>query len=440
MKCGQVGDATREVVIMEAPIFIGELEITEPINGIVFPVRKDGPAYQGARLLVRMQHLPLGYVFLSSDTLDASAISRKVWLELGRTINSVRSRAGLLSLDTLSTDGIPVEESLTDDAEDCPFVTVVLCTRNRPRSVMVTLRGLASMQYGSFEIVVVDNAPSSDATRDAILQEFSDDPRIRYVRELRRGTSCARNRGIKEARADIIAFTDDDVKVDPWWLDGIMNGFRAAPDAACVTGLIATAEIENAAQLFFDLRAGWANVREGRIFDLTDNRGESPLYPYAAGGLGAGANCAVSRKVLDELGGFDEALGPGTPSGGGEDLDIFIRVILSGNLLVHEPSAIVSHYHRSDLSELKKQMRTYGSGTTAAIAAILMKDVRARREVPAKVLGGIIHVLALRKRVNNNDTLPSGLMAREMWGMLTGPWLYLKGRYKLRRLSDRSMP
>jgi GT2 family glycosyltransferase len=425
---------------MEAPIFIGELEITEPINDVTLPVRKEGLAYQGARLLVRMQHLPLGYVFLSPGTLDSSAISRKVWLELGKAMNSVRSRAGLPAVDTLPVAGIPVEESLTDDAADCPFVTVVLCTRNRPRSVMVTLRGLASMHYASYEVVVVDNAPSSDATREAILREFGDDPRIRYVCEPRRGTSCARNRGIKEARADIIAFTDDDVKVDPWWLHGIMKGFRAAPDVACVTGLIATAEIENAAQLFFDLRAGWSNIREPRIFDLTDNRGDSPLYPYAAGGLGAGANCAIARKVLDELGGFDEALGPGTPSGGGEDLDMFIRVILSGNLLVHEPSAIVSHYHRSDLSELEKQMRSYGSGTTASVTAVLFKSTRARREVPSKVLGGFIHALGLRKRVSNNDTLPAGLMAREMRGMLTGPWLYLKGRSKLRREGCRSIP
>ncbi len=421
---------------MEAPIFIGELEVTEPIGDVTFPDRAGGPAYQGARLLVRMQHLPLGYIFLPPDTLDQGTISHKVWLELGAAINSVRSRTGLPTIDALPAGGIPVEESLADDAADCPFVTVVLCTRNRPRSVMVTLRGLASMQYGSFEIVVVDNAPSSDTTREAILKEFGDDPRIRYVRELRRGTSCARNRGIREARADIIAFTDDDVKVDSWWLNGIVRGFRAAPDVACVTGLIATAEIENVAQLFFDLRAGWADVREPRIFDLGDNRGESALYPYAAGGLGAGANCALSRKVLDELGGFDEALGGGTPSGGGEDLDVFIRVILSGNLLVHEPSAIVSHYHRSDLGELKEQMRTYGSGTTAAITAVLLKSARARREVPARVLGGFIHALGLRKRVSNNDTLPSGVMAGEMLGMMTGPWLYFKGRYTLRDSTD----
>jgi GT2 family glycosyltransferase len=423
---------------VEAPIFISELELTGPITGIVLPTRKDRPAYTGVQLLVRVQSLPVGYVFLPADALDPAAISRQIWLKLASEINLLRSRAGLVALDALSVDGIQVEEALVDDDADYPLVSVVLCTRNRPDSVLVTLRGLVAMRYRSFEIVVVDNAPSSDATKEVVLREFGSDPRIRYVREPQPGLSCARNRGVREATADIIAFTDDDVKVDPWWLNGIMRGFRAVSDVACVTGLVATAEIENSVQLFFDLRAAWGNIRGQRIFDLTENRDKSPLYPYAAGGFGAGANFAVSQKVLAELGGFDEALGAGTPSGGGEDLDMFIRVILNGHRLVHEPSAIVSHYHRSELSELEKQMKAYGSGCTAAITAILLKNARARREVPSKVVGGVLHVFTLRDRVSDNSTLPSGLMIRDVTGMLVGPWLYLKGRHKVRRLRQAS--
>lgn len=418
---------------MEAPIFIGELELTKPITAISLPERQAGLPYTGVRLLIRMQSLPVGYVFMPSATLDPAAISRQIWLELATDINKLRSHAGLSPLDALPIDGVQVEESLADDGADGPLVSVVLCTRNRPDSVVVTLRGLVAMRYPSFEIIVVDNAPSSDATREAVLSEFGADPRIRYVRELRPGLSCARNRGVREAAADIIAFTDDDVKVDQWWLDGIMRGFGAVPDVGCVTGLVATAEIENAVQLFFDLRAAWGNVRGRKVFDLTENRDDSPLYPYAAGGFGAGANFAVSRKILDLLGGFDEALGAGTPSGGGEDLDIFIRVILNGYRLVHEPSAIVSHYHRSELSELERQMKAYGSGLTAAITAIVLKEPRARREVPSRVLSGVLHVFTLRDRVSNNATLPSGLMTRDVLGMLNGPRLYFKGRYSLRR-------
>jgi len=284
------------------------------------------------------------------------------------------------------------------------------------------------LRYRSFEIVVVDNAPRTDATEHAVREAFGDDPRVRYVREPRPGLSRARNRGVAEASADVVAFTDDDVRVDSRWLSGIARGFSAAPDVACVTGLIATAQLENAAQLYFHLREGWGTECERRIFDLGRNRDESPLYPYSPGIFGAGANFAMSRTVLKELGGFDEALGAGAPCGGGEDLDIFMRVILAGHRIVYEPAAIVSHFHRTDLAELARQMKAYGSGLTAALTAIVVKDRRARFEIPLRAARGVLRIFTLNDRVKDNPTLPSGLMRRELTGMLYGPWLYLKGR------------
>jgi glycosyltransferase involved in cell wall biosynthesis len=308
---------------------------------------------------------------------------------------------------------------------------VVVCTRNRPESVLVTLRSLLAMRYRPFEVVLVDNAPSSDATRNAVLAAYGEDSRVRYVRESRPGLSCARNRGLAEAAADIVAFTDDDVTVDPWWLDGIVRGFRAVPAVACVTGMIATAQLENSAQLYFHLREEWGAVCERRIFDLTEHRDDSALYPYSAGIFGAGANFAVSRTIMKEIGGFDEALGAGTVSGGGEDLEVFMRIILSGNRIVYEPGAIVSHYHRTDLAELTRQMRAYGTGNTAALTAIMFRVPRARRELPLRILHGVARIFTLNDRVKDNPTLPPGLMGREIRGLLAGPRLYLKARRRI---------
>src|SRR5262249_16299071 len=153
----------------------------------------------------------------------------------------------------------------------------------------------------------------------------------------------------------------------------------------CVTGLIATAQLDNAIQLYFHLRAGWGENCQQRIFDLAENRDDSPLYPYAVGSLGAGANFAISRIAVKDIGNFNEALGAGTPAGGGEDLNMFMRVILGGHRLVYEPSALVWHVHRAELASLAKQIRAYGTGCTAAMTAIVLADPRARRELPAKV-------------------------------------------------------
>jgi GT2 family glycosyltransferase len=422
--------------LLEAPIFIGELEITQAIRAIDLPERSDGRAYTGVQLLVRARRVPVGYAMIEPAALDPAAIARQVWSQLSTAINAQLASHGQAALDCLPVGGIPNGRDSADGAEDAapddhPLVSVVVCTRDRPDSVVSALGELTGMRYPSFEIVVVDNAPTSSATRDAILARFSGDPRVRYVCEPRPGLSRARNRGVAEASAEIVAFTDDDVRVDPWWLNGIVEGFGASPGAACVTGLIATAQLENSAQLYFHLREGWGTACERRVFDLAGNRDSSPLYPYSPGIFGAGANFAMTRTALKELGGFDEALGAGTISGGGEDLDMFMRVILAGHRLVYEPSAIVWHFHRTDLADLTRQMRAYGTGCTAALTAIVVKRPRSRLELPPRIGRGVLRLFTLSERVADNPTLPPGLMRREIGGLLAGPWLYLKARRTL---------
>ena len=239
---------------MKAPIFIGSVELTEPVTGLELPVRADGAAYTQVRLLVRMQAIPVGYALLRPEALDAGSAASQVWAQLGPAVNARRAARGLAPLGALPVQGIERDVSLVPELTEYPLVSVVMCTRDRPAGALVTLRGLAALRYEPFEIVVVDNAPNSDATQMAVRAEFGADPRVRYITEPRPGLSYARNRGVTASAGQIVAFTDDDVRVDPYWLDGIVRGFQQDADVACVTGLIPTAEIDNAVQLYFDQR------------------------------------------------------------------------------------------------------------------------------------------------------------------------------------------
>jgi GT2 family glycosyltransferase len=425
---------------MQAPILVSQLELTTPIAEVHLPARAEGPAYTGVHLLVRVQRTPVGYVFLPADRLAAVSVAADVWQELGSAINQRRAHVGLPPLTGIPATGIPAETVLDAETAELPMVSVAVCTRDRPESVVQTVRTLAALDYPSYEILVIDNAPSSDATMLAVRENFGTDQRVRYVREGRPGTSFARNRALAEAAADIVAYADDDVSVDRWWLQGVARGFRSAPDVAGVTGMIATAEIENEAQLYFHLRQQWGGSCERRVFDLVDNRDDSPIYPYSAGIFGAGANFSVSRTALKEIGGFNEALGGGVPAAGGEDLNLFMRIILSGHRLVYEPTAIVHHRHRSSLAALTRQMRGYGSGATASLFALALANGRARRELPVKVVQGVVRILRLRNPSNDvaaNPGLPPGLLKREVTGYALGPWLYLKGVRRNRRLAER---
>jgi len=418
---------------MKPPIRIGELELNDPIEDIELPDGPGGIPYTEVRLLVRLDRFPVGHAHLTPGALDAATVRAEVWRQLGPAINEQLAQAGRPTLAALPPVGVPTPAATAADEADEPPVSVVLCTRDRPDKALTAVRGLMALRYPRFEVVVVDNAPTTDATRDAVLGEFGADPRLRYVREPRPGLSCARNRGVAESTAEIIAFTDDDVRPDQWWLHGVVRGFGRIDDVACVTGLIPSAALDNALQLYFDQREAWDAFCETQIYDLTEHRDDSPLYPYSAGIFGAGANFAMTRSALKELDGFDEALGAGTPSGGGEDLDIFLRTVLAGHRLVHEPSAIVWHEHRASLDGLSKQMRSYGSGFTASLTSLLLRSGKARRELPAKILRGGSRVASIGERTNDNPVLPTGMIRREYLGMAIGPLLYLRGRFRRRR-------
>src|SRR5580704_1493640 len=103
-------------------------------------------------------------------------------------------------------------------------ITVILCTHNRCRSLAKALESVAASQLSTstdWEVLVVDNN-SSDQTREAVETYCRRYPvRFRYVFEPQPGKSYALNSGIREALGEILAFMDDDVTVEPTWLQNL---------------------------------------------------------------------------------------------------------------------------------------------------------------------------------------------------------------------------
>src|SRR5205823_7839240 len=141
---------------------------------------------------------------------------------------------------------------------------------------------------------------------------------VHYVREDHPGLSFARNRGIQEAQGEIIAITDDDVVVDTYWLLELVRGFQISKKVVCVTGLVLPMELETPAQVWFEQFGGYSKGFQRRLFDLHQHHPGTPLFPYAAGRLGTGANIAFKASYLRAVGGFDPTLGTGTLAQGGE--------------------------------------------------------------------------------------------------------------------------
>ena len=108
-----------------------------------------------------------------------------------------------------------------------PDISVVLCTWNRAPLLRAALAALRDQRTNvAFELIVVDNA-STDGTPELLRQLADQTPHLRVIHEGRQGLSFARNSGIAAARAPLIAFTDDDVRVGTGWIEAIAEIGRA---------------------------------------------------------------------------------------------------------------------------------------------------------------------------------------------------------------------
>lgn len=269
------------------------------------------------------------------------------------------------------------------EARDPPTVTLAICTKDRAERLSRLLRSIEAIRTGSgfadVEVVVVDNAPSDAATRLAV-EAFGT---VRYVCEPKAGLNFARNAALQSARGDYLAFLDDDVVVDRNYLAGLLEAWRGCPRAGGFTGLVLPFRLDTEAQVHFESRGGF-----GRGFTRTDFRNDrfgNALHPVGAGILGAGCNMAFDRRLLLEIGGFDEALDTGAPLPGGGDLDIFYRVIRTGRPMVYEPTYAVYHEHRETLPQLERQYWTWGLGFMAYLTKCRRADpdLRSRQSAMA---------------------------------------------------------
>lgn len=240
-------------------------------------------------------------------------------------------------------------------------VSVIICTRDRPEHLALCLQSLQKLADRPQEIIIVDNAPTTDKTRELVCGM----PGICYIREPRPGLSVARNTGIRHSSGDIVAFTDDDVSVHPDWLTRLRQGFRQ-PEVMAVTGLILPAELETEAQLIFEVglgNFGWGyqvKTFDQEFFQATKHVGV-PVWR-----IGAGANMAFRRQIFERVGNFDERLGTGA-AGCSEDSELWYRILAEGWTCRYEPTSVVFHYHRRDLAGLKRQMYYYMRGHVAAL-------------------------------------------------------------------------
>lgn len=419
----------------DVPTWVGllDLDADGPIIGVSGDLRDD---HLLARLLIRMHGAPLGFISVRPAPTQTLA-------DRARAAATTSLRESLVAHADCKQPRGPVDWTRQTG---CPLgfpaagglgVTVAIPTRDRADLLRDCLRMVQQVSYQPLQILVVDNAPSTAATRDLVQELALDDPRITYTCEPRAGISAARNLALVQARFNVVAFTDDDVLIDPGWVAAIAAGFLADPEVACVTGFVAPSALDNPFQRYFEDRYPNQGAFAPSRYDLAEHREPAPLYPLTAGLFGRGANMAVRRDYAREIGGFDPLLGVGAPCRGGEDLDFFVRVLRGGRRICYMPAALIWHRHRNSADALKRAVYLYGYG----LGAYLSKHILSR-ELRSGLLGHALAQLGVHGRRMRAASDSSQLGARstllavsEACGVLAGLL-----RYRLARLRARASP
>jgi cellulose synthase/poly-beta-1,6-N-acetylglucosamine synthase-like glycosyltransferase len=180
-------------------------------------------------------------------------------------------------------------------------VSVVISTYNRAARLPRALQSLLAQEAEGvrFEVIVVDNN-STDDTREVVRMWEGRDARVRYVFEARQGVSHGRNAGIAEARAPVIAFTDDDICVGADWVAGVHRAFLDHPETGFVGGRVVP---EWSAP-----PPAWLTAEHWAPLALIDYGDEPfPVGPERPICL-LSANLALRRDALHRMGGFSPAL------------------------------------------------------------------------------------------------------------------------------------
>ncbi len=308
-----------------------------------------------------------------------------------------------------------------------PSLTIAICTHDRPALLERALESVVGQVAAPDEILVVDNAPSRDVTRQLVRGRF---PAVRYVAEPVPGLDFARNRALAEAHGDIVCFLDDDAVAAPDWADALRRNF-ADPTVLICTGRIEPLSLETEGQRLFEANGGFSRgadrvrLPEDAVRPLHGR--PAPLIAWAIS-VGCGCSYAVRRDAAQALGGFDEALDLGAVLPGGGDHDLLWRALRSGGCVVYEPDALAWHEHRQAVSAAHDQI----IGHQRAVLAFLGKHV-IHGSGRGPVLGYLVWRLLkpgvrLVRRGLGRDPLPASVLFRMWWSCWAGVTAYPRAR------------
>lgn len=223
--------------------------------------------------------------------------------------------------------------------------SIVIATYNRPRQLEFCLEAICKLIYPkeNYEVVVVDDG--SKVSLENLIKKFADRLNIVLLRKSNNGPAGARNAGVAIAKGKYIAFTDDDCKVDEYWLSHLAAELDSDKDLV-IGGKTENLLVDNiystASQLLVDYMYQYHEKCQRKTKFFTGN------------------NIALSKKLFEKVGGFDEEAFYLMV---GEDRNFCERLAEAGAKLKYLDTAKIYHFHYLNLKSFIRQHFNYGGGS-----------------------------------------------------------------------------
>ena len=225
-----------------------------------------------------------------------------------------------------------------------PFISVVVGIRNEERFIEECIESLLRLDYpqDSYEIIIIDGM-STDKTRD-LVQKYP----VRLLLNERKNVAAARNLGVKNARGDLVAFTDGDCKVYSQWLKILVLEMQNAPDdVVCVGG----------PNLIFDTDPIFGRIvgyaQETFLGSGGSAQSKNSTKKHYVSSL-PNCNAMYKKSAIQEVGCFDERFLIG------QDGDLNYRIGKRGHKFLYIPEAQVLHHRRGTFKSFSVRMFKYG--------------------------------------------------------------------------------
>jgi Predicted glycosyltransferases len=227
-----------------------------------------------------------------------------------------------------------------------PRISIVIPTYNRPERLKSCLEAISELDYPQeqFEVIVVDDGSPTPVNK--IVEPFAN---VKLFVQTNAGPARARNRGAREAIGEFLAFTDDDCRPAPGWLNELEAASRSLPYDTAIGGRTINA-------LDSDPYAAASQLLVDYLYENQQRRtGDEKRLD---GSFFTSNNVLFGREMFLRIGGFSDKF----RHAAGEDREICNRWVAHGGTLKFAPEAIILHYHSMSWNKFVRQHFTYGRG------------------------------------------------------------------------------